>query len=156
MKKHDYRISSEKKFSRRNFIATAGVAAAGLALNPFKNLEKLFASTRNSALANPVKVGITQAFNYDRDTIQAKVQGLFEAIGGISDVVKKGDKVAIKINMTGGNGAINSALKDISPIETIWTHPEVLRAVVKLLLDSGVLAQDIYIVEALWDTNFIC
>lgn len=34
----------------------------------------------------------------------------------------------------------------------MWTHPEVLRAVGELLIDSGVSGNDIYIVEALWST----
>jgi len=56
------------------------------------------------------------------------VQYLFESLGGISDVIHTGDKVALKINITGGMGGANPpGGKD--PRDCVWTHPEVIRAV---------------------------
>lgn len=99
------------------------------------------------------QVAVTEADNYERSLIKQKVQHLFESIGGINDVVKAGDKVAIKINLTGGSGSASSPKLEGKPItESMWTHPEVLRAVGELIIDSGVRASDIFIVEALWDS----
>jgi len=75
-------------------------------------------------------------------------------MGGIQDVVSAGDKVAIKINLTGGSGSANDPrLQGVDITECMWTHPEVVRAVGELLIDSGVNGNDIYIVEALWDAE---
>lgn len=77
---------------------------------------------------------------------------LFESLGGLSGVVKRGDKVALKLNLVGGSGnAFNEAHQGRSVTETMWTHPEVFRAVGELLIDEGVNPGDIYVVEALWD-----
>jgi uncharacterized protein (DUF362 family) len=98
------------------------------------------------------KVGLTQATTYDRAVIKQKVRDLFEAIGGIQDVVKAGNKVAIKINLTGGSGSATSPiLNGVSITESMWTHPEVVRAVGELIIDCGVSGSNITIVEALWD-----
>jgi hypothetical protein len=48
------------------------------------------------------QVEITEGDNYDRIFIMQHVQHLFEAIGNLSDVVSVENKVAIKINLTGG------------------------------------------------------
>jgi hypothetical protein len=48
------------------------------------------------------QAAITEGDNYDRIFIMQRVQHLFEAIGNLSDVVSVGNKVAIKINLTGG------------------------------------------------------
>ena len=145
--------NSSKNFSRRSFIKSAGVVAASLVLNPFKKSRELFAFTREIALVNSAQVAVTQAFDYsDSSLIKQKVQHLFEAIGGISDVVSAGDKVAIKINLTGGMSAVGQdRLQGVDVRESTWTHPEVLRAGCELIIDSGVKAENIYIVEAIWD-----
>jgi uncharacterized protein (DUF362 family) len=67
-------------------------------------------------------------------------------------VVKPGDKVGIKINLTGGSSWVgHENLDGVDIRECVWTHPEVLQAVGELLIDSGVSGNDIYFVEALWD-----
>jgi len=91
------------------------------------------------------QVAITQATTYDQALMKQKVQHLFESIGGIRDVVKSGDKVAIKINLTGGSGGALAY--------NMWTHPEVLRAVGELILDCSANPSGLYIVEALWSPS---
>jgi uncharacterized protein (DUF362 family) len=67
--------------------------------------------------------------------------------------MKSGKKVAIKVNLTGGSGSAFSPKLNGRPItESMWTHPEVVRAVGELIVDCGVRGSDIYFVEALWDT----
>ena len=134
----------QNSITRRRFLGALGTTAAGLVIAP------RLVSGRNGAYA--AQVAVTQADAYTRATIRQKVQHLFESLGGISDVVKAGDKVAIKINLTGGSGsASSSALHGVSITESMWTHPEVVRAVGELIIDCGVNGSDITIVEALWD-----
>jgi uncharacterized protein (DUF362 family) len=98
------------------------------------------------------KVALTRATSYDRAVIKQRVQHLFEALGGIQDVVKAGNRVAIKINLTGGSGSASSPkLNGLSITESMWTHPEVVRAVGELIIDCGVSGSNISIIEALWD-----
>jgi uncharacterized protein (DUF362 family) len=149
MKKSTENDFSDKKFSRREFLGTLGLTTAGLLIAPYITSTNVEAHESASFLT---QVAITQADNYDRALIRQKVQHLFESIGGISDVVKAGDKVGIKINLTGGSGSASSSKLDGKPItESMWTHPELLRAVGELIIDSGVRPSDIYIVESLWD-----
>jgi uncharacterized protein (DUF362 family) len=133
--------NSLKKLSRRTFLRTIGISSTGLILAPYISSTNIFAYEREAKSSFLAKVGITHADNYERSFIKQKVQYLFEIIDGIEDVVKAGNKVAIKINLTGGGSSVPY---------NMWTHPEVIRAVGELLIDGGVKAEDIYIVEALW------
>jgi uncharacterized protein (DUF362 family) len=143
---------STNKFTRRKFLGTIGIGSAGLLTLPFLKLSNVFGSSFQKQTQYLAQVGIAKATTYDTTLIKNKVQSLFEAIGGISDIVGSGKKVAIKINLTGGSDSATSPLlKGRSITEAMWTHPEVLRAVGQLLIDSGVSPNNIYIVEALWD-----
>ena len=145
MKKKNDNESPKMKFSRRDFIKTIGTSTAGLLVAPYLRSSNIFAYGHKSDNSYLARVAITQATSYDRDLIKQKVTHLFESIGGIGDVVKAGDKVAIKLNLTGGVGG---NLK-----YNMCTHPEVVRAVGELLIDSGVNGNDITIVEALWSDS---
>lgn len=151
MKENKIDNISKKTFSRREFLGTLGATTAGLMMAPFI---KSTAYGRESGYSYLAQVAVTQADNYEQSLIKQKVQHLFESIGSIGDIVKAGDKVAIKINLTGGSGSASSPkLNGVAVTESMWTHPEVLRAVGELIIDSGVNANDIYIVEALWDAG---
>jgi uncharacterized protein (DUF362 family) len=144
--------TSPKNISRRKFINTLGATTAGLLIAPYVRSDNIFAYGHDALSPFVSMVGITRADKYERSFVREKVELLFESIGGISDVVKPGDKVALKINLVGGSGSAYSTMhrgKNIT--ETMWTHPEVLRAVGELLLDEGIRGEDLYIVEALWD-----
>ncbi len=146
-KYHPYRLT------RRDFMKIMGLTTTGMMIH-------------TSGLGMPLKavagkdgryltqVAVTQNDNYDPVTIKQKVQHLFESLGGISDIAGPGDKVAVKINLTGGAAWANHAnLLGVDIRESVWTHPVVLQAVGELLIDNGVSPADIYIVEALWDYN---
>jgi uncharacterized protein (DUF362 family) len=142
------------KFSRRGFLKVLGSAAGGILAAPYINAPDIFAVDKNRNTSFLTKVAITKADSYDRVYIKNKVQYLFESIDGISDIIKAGNKVGIKINLTGGSGnANNSKLNGVPITESVWTHPEVVRAVGELVIDCGVSPDSIYIVEALWDTS---
>ena len=149
---------SETNSSRRRFLKTLGTTTAGLVVLPYLKPSGVFAYGHKAASSYLARVAITQTVNtpadiYDPASVRDKVQYLFDTLGGIADVVKPGNKVAIKINLTGGSGSATSALLNGVPItEAMWTHPAVLQAVGELLIDAGVKGSDIYIVDALWDT----
>ena len=142
MDTHESDEASKGRFSRRKFISEVGVATAGLLITPYLKAGDLFAYGRHNEFSRVSQVALAQADNYTRAFVKQRIQHLFESLGGIGDVVKAGDKVAIKINLTGGGG----------DADHMWTHPEVLRAVGELLIDGGVSGNNIYIVEALWST----
>ena len=79
--------------------------------------------------------------------MRQQVQGLLDGLGGLSDVISPGDRVAIKINLTGGTAFQPPA--GLSAIESYMTHPEIVRALGELLRDAG--AGELFIVEAVYD-----
>ncbi|MBN2356881.1 DUF362 domain-containing protein [candidate division KSB1 bacterium] len=153
MIKKQKKDGSTTNLSRRQFLSALGTTTAGMLVAPriiAKDIYRYGDAAQHTSLS---QVALTPANTYDRTLIKHKVQHLFESIGGIQDIVKSGDKVAIKINLTGGSGSSwSSKLQGSSITESMWTHPEVLRAVGELLIDSGVSGNDLYIVEALWDS----
>jgi uncharacterized protein (DUF362 family) len=95
------------------------------------------------------RVAIAQATGYDRDLVRRQVQALLDGIGGLDDVIAAGDRVAIKVNLTGG--AVVQPPAGLPAIETYITHPEVVRALGELLRDAG--ARELFIVEAVYDAD---
>jgi uncharacterized protein (DUF362 family) len=99
--------------------------------------------------AQAYQVAIAQAAAYDRSLVQQKVQELVDGLGGLSDVVRPGDKVALKINLTSGN--YFQPPPGVTAPESYVTHPEIVLALGKLILDAG--ASQIFFVEGLFDTT---
>jgi uncharacterized protein (DUF362 family) len=138
--------------SRRQFISKLSLAAAGILLSRYTLSNNLLKIPGAGRFNRSSMVAVTQGDNYESTFIRGRVEHLFDSLGGISDVVQPGDKVGIKINLTGGSGWANHPnLYGVDIRECAWTHPEVLRAVGELLIDSGVSPNDIYIIEALAD-----
>ena len=143
-----------KPCSRRRFLGTMGRSAASLYVAPHILFENGMLSTRPDKEQYTTQVALTSHDNYNRALIKQRVAHLFDSIGGISDVAGSGDKVAVKINLTGGSYWVGQlAGSGIDITECMWTHPEVVRAVCELLIDSGVSANNIVLVEALWDAE---
>jgi uncharacterized protein (DUF362 family) len=92
-------------------------------------------------------VGIAQANSYDPKLVRKQMETLFDILGGLQDVVKPGNKVAIKVNLTGGVDTL-SPPAGTSATESYLTHPSVVHALGELLRDAG--ASEISIVEAVW------
>jgi uncharacterized protein (DUF362 family) len=92
-------------------------------------------------------VAIAHAASYDRTLIRQQVRGLLDTLGGLGDVVRSGDRVAIKVNLTGGTGV--KPLPGVSAIDSYITHPEVVQALGELVRDAG--AREVLIVEAAYE-----
>jgi uncharacterized protein (DUF362 family) len=92
-------------------------------------------------------VAIADVASYDRKLIRERVRDVLDRIGGLEDLVGAGDRVAIKVNLTGGTAV--KPLPGLSPMESYVTHPEVVRALGELLRDAG--ARELYIVEAVYE-----
>ncbi|MBN2347388.1 MAG: DUF362 domain-containing protein [Bacteroidales bacterium] len=150
MKKNNPLSFLKKGVSRRSFLTATSALVADFLIHPFSRAGDLNAAPFFSTMENTSQVAVTRAYNYNRSSVRQKILHLFDSLGGITDIMKPGEKVAIKINLTGGMGAI-SVPGGVDVRESVWTHPEVLRAVGELILDCGVNASDLYIVEALWD-----
>jgi uncharacterized protein (DUF362 family) len=95
------------------------------------------------------QVAIARADSYDRALIRQQAEALIDGIGGLGDVVGAGDRVAIKVNLTGGN--LFGEPMGVSPIESYVTHPEAVRALGELLRDVGV--GELFIVDGLFDAE---
>jgi uncharacterized protein (DUF362 family) len=99
------------------------------------------------ALGAPSTVGIVDADGYDRKLIRQRMREVLDSIGGLGDVVSAGDRVAIKVNLTGGTGV--RPLPGLRPVDSYVTHPEMVRALGELIRDAG--ARELYIVEAAYE-----
>nr|HID59718.1 DUF362 domain-containing protein [Desulfobacterales bacterium] len=80
-------------------------------------------------------VGIVRCDSYDYEFVKQSVTRVLDLIGGLTDVVRPGDRVAFKVNMTG----------ELSPNHGWTTHPNVVRAIAESVLDAG--ARELFIVE---------
>jgi uncharacterized protein (DUF362 family) len=128
---------------RRQFIRTAGLAAAGLAVAGCQPKVPDVVSKENAKAV----VAIAKANSYDPKLVKKQVQAMLDGIGGLSDILAHGNRVAIKINLTGGTSS--APLPGIPAIESYLTHPQVVKALIELLRDSNVT--NISIVEAVYE-----
>lgn len=101
------------------------------------------------APAAKARVAIARAASYDPAVVRGAVRALLDGIGGLAGVVRAGDRVAIKVNLTGGS--YFSPPAGVPATESYMTHPEVVRALGELLRDAG--ARQLYIVEAVFDSG---
>lgn len=73
------------------------------------------------------RVSIVRCKDYDRNLIHEKVSEAVDLLGGINALIKSGEKVLIKPNL----------LKARPPEAAVTTHPEVVRAVIRLVRHAG-------------------
>ncbi len=88
--------------SRRDFLRLAGVAAVGTlaaGCQPTEKAPETIPVKKDANTTKPV-VAIAQADSYDPQLLDRKVSELIDQLGGLGDVVKAGDTVAIKVNLT--------------------------------------------------------
>jgi uncharacterized protein (DUF362 family) len=91
------------------------------------------------------KVAVAQANSYERNLVRQQVQAMLDGLGGLDDVISPGDRVGIKVNLTGGAGW---GSMPVPATESYMTHPEVVRALGELLRDAG--AGELLILEGVY------
>jgi uncharacterized protein (DUF362 family) len=142
--------------SRRRWLQTIGVAAVSLLAKGCLPQSEAN-SPAPSAAARPTaterqpvsaRVAIAQPASYDRPLVRQQVRALLDGIGGLDDLLARGPRVAIKVNLTGGTSS--KPVAGVSPIESFVTHPEVVRALGEALREAG--ARQLYIVEAVYES----
>jgi uncharacterized protein (DUF362 family) len=74
-----------------------------------------------------IKVSLAKCGNYDPDKVFDAVKKCVGLVGGIEVFVRKGTRVLVKPNL----------LSAREPAEAVDTHPEVVRAVVRLVKEAG-------------------
>ena len=73
------------------------------------------------------RVSIVRCAEYDRERTSAAVRRAVDLLGGMTSFIKPGEDVLIKPNL----------LKANRPEEAVTTHPEVVRAVIRLVHEAG-------------------
>ena len=91
-------------YSRRDFLRSMSAATAALLVGGVAN-RQLF----GSPMAGNSLVATATATSYDRALIRQLMENMFSNLGGLGDLIKSGDSVAIKINLTGGQGSASSS-----------------------------------------------
>lgn len=71
-------------------------------------------------------VSIVKCSNYEQDEVDRAIRESLDLIGGLGKFVRKGDNVLLKPNL----------LAPLPPEEAITTHPNIVRALVKLIEES--------------------
>ncbi|MCL5236532.1 MAG: DUF362 domain-containing protein [Nitrospirae bacterium] len=77
---------------------------------------------------NRNKVAVTKCTSYNTAEVSSAIKDIFAAHGGVRALFKKGDKIAVKVNI----------LKASHPDKAIITHPMIVYAVCKELVENGV------------------
>jgi uncharacterized protein (DUF362 family) len=146
------------QLSRRRWLQAIGAAAIGLLAegclpqSATSAPEPLAAARPTAAQAQPqadpaARVAIAQAASYDERLVRQQVRALIDGIGGLDDLIRRGPRVAIKVNLTGGTNS--KPVQGVAPIESFATHPMVVRALGEALREAG--ARELFIVEAVYE-----
>lgn len=67
--------------------------------------------------------------NYDKDNVFDVVEKIVKSFGNISDIIPHNSKVLLKLNL----------LSAYKPEQAITTHPEIVRAVIKIVKQAGAI-----------------
>ncbi len=121
------------QYSRRDWLRTAGMSAAGLCLAPpVRATPSAVVSVAKSSEYGPALV-----------PLMAK---MFDQIGGLARLVG-GKTVAVKLNLTGGP---DERLGNLPAGLAQWVHPSIVGAVVHLMGRAG--ARRVRLLESPWST----
>jgi uncharacterized protein (DUF362 family)/Pyruvate/2-oxoacid:ferredoxin oxidoreductase delta subunit len=73
------------------------------------------------------QVSLVRCDDYDPEKVQAAVRRSVDLLGGIGSFIRSGERVLIKPNL----------LKGRPPADAVTTHPEIVRAVIRLVHQAG-------------------
>src|SRR5208283_3485780 len=86
----------------------------------YRNIENMNSNTS-------AEVSIVRCADYARGSIMTAVRQAVDLLGGMQAFIKPGERVLLKPNL----------LKANRPEEAVTTHPEVVRAVIRLVREAG-------------------
>jgi uncharacterized protein (DUF362 family) len=132
---------ADLRLSRRDFLRATGTVAGGMLIS-----EVLPARPARAWTGRP-QVALARAYTYNPTLIRRRVQDMLDQLGGLSDVVRPGDRVVIKPNLTGGSGW--QQWIDVPADQSMVTHAAVVRALAEAVIDAG--AGKVSIAESIWD-----
>ena len=153
----------KSNFTRRDFVKTSSIAAAGLIAGACSKIKNPVSSqeaapepyTSKNIPQHPHEILATVAYSdmtdYEYKNLKSNIEACLNAVGGVSDILPSGGTVGIKVNMTGGEANADKSLNrfGLTVGELFWTHPTILKATCELLLEAG--ASQIYVMEANYD-----
>lgn len=142
--------SAKHQITRRKFTQVLGATSVGLFFSP-----ALFSKNVEIPKYSNIKVATASISSYDEAVLKEAVERSFANLGSLSDIIKSGDSVGIKINLTGGAPQAANYEKTSGMLvgETYWTNPILLKVVGQAVKDAG--AGKLYILEALNDWESI-
>jgi uncharacterized protein (DUF362 family)/NAD-dependent dihydropyrimidine dehydrogenase PreA subunit len=73
------------------------------------------------------KVSIVKCRDYEEENVELAVRESLELIGGFRGIIRPNDKVLLKVNL----------LAPTEPEKAVTTHPSVVKAVIKLVRETG-------------------
>jgi uncharacterized protein (DUF362 family) len=101
--------------------------------------------TATSSYQSTAAIG--QINTYEVTQVRAKLEEMFQQLGGLADVVRPGARVTIKPNLTGSTWTDSSLPAPAT--ELFVTHPALVQALAEILIDAG--AGQIRIADGLGD-----
>ncbi len=159
----DRKYNTRRALTRRDFLQIAGVTAGALLVGCSTKAQPVAptsvpptatvapAATTSAPVAATgaykAQVAIARQKTYDPQALYNTLRDMLDSLGGLGDIVRPGARVAIKINLTGGV-YWDGKIAGLPGVDTFVTHPEVVKALGKLVLDAG--AKELYIVEAVY------
>ncbi len=149
-----------RHLSRREFVARMSAAAAALAVGCGSDSNPLTGEVADGGvLPTPdplppgmdARVATANLTGYDTAALRTTLRDMVDSLGGFGNLVSAGDKVGIKLNLTGGSGNAESVPGRFGEpaAELFWTHPEIVRVVGEMFKDAG--AGRIVLMEAIYD-----
>jgi uncharacterized protein (DUF362 family) len=139
--------------SRRHFLSAIGAASAGVVLAGCSKDSPTQPGSGDTTpdLPESSKVAVGEVKMYDFNTLKNKMTDMLDQLGGLGDIIKSGDTVGMKINLTGGTGSADRWERDtgVNAIDSYWTHPQIVNVVGQLAKDAG--AGKLVIVESYYD-----
>ncbi|RQW04343.1 hypothetical protein EH222_11285, partial [candidate division KSB1 bacterium] len=151
MSEHDQERLSMHNMSRRRFLSTIGVASGVLLTGCGKDNPTKPTGDNPINLPESSAVAVGEVKIYDFNTLKTKMIDMLDKLGGLGDLIKSGDTVGMKINLTGGTGQADNWQRDtgVNAVDSYWTHPQIVNVVGQLAKDAG--ASKIVILESYYD-----
>jgi len=141
--------------SRRRFISSVGAISTAAMLGGCGKKSPNEPTLPGDEAPSSATVAVGEVKMYDHNVLKNKMIDMLDKLGGLGDLIKSGDTVGLKINLTGGDSSANNWKRSsgVEAIDSFWTHPQIVNVVGELCKDAG--ASKIIIVESIYDWNSI-